>query len=168
LIVFRILSDIADLPSRAVTLIDMFTGEVKKYVEGALGLYDDERNRIKVNRYIAKDPENDQLEPVLGHEGVHHATREWLRTYFKKFGEKARPVIEGFTGLISRGLGYNGGEYPELTVGAIQTLEKLGGNIYNNLYNVLNFNIDPKTVLDTFYQSLGDLQQRQPVYATVR
>jgi hypothetical protein len=55
--------DIADLPSRAVTLIDMFTGEVKKYVEGALGLYDDERNRIKVNRYIAKDPENDQLEP---------------------------------------------------------------------------------------------------------
>ncbi len=156
--------DVAKLPSRVITFFNMLTGEVKRVVEGALALYDEERNRIVANRYVANDPDKGQLEPTIAHEEVHHATKEWLKSYFKRFGEKARPVIEGFTELINTALGYGTGAYPELVYGAYQTLQRLGSNVRDNLYRVLNFQISPETVLNTFYQSLEGLQNGQPVY----
>ncbi len=156
--------DIEKLPSKVVTLYNMLTGEVKRYFEGILGLYDEERNRIGVNEYVAKDPESEQLEPVMGHEEVHRATRNWLRDYFDRFGEKARGVVEGFTSWISQELGYNSNEYPGLKYAAYQTLRRLGDNVYDALYNVINFNIYPERVLDTFYDSLRVLEQERLFY----
>lgn len=156
--------NVAELPSRVITFFNLFTGKAKRVVEGALGAYDERKNRILSNRYVANDPENNQLEPTIAHERVHHATKDWLRSYFKKFGKKARPVVEGFTELIARGLGYDSGAYPELVYAAQETLQRFGGNIRDNLYKVLNFQINPNSVLNTFYQSLQGLQNRKPAY----
>ncbi len=155
--------EITELPSRVITFFNIFTGQVKRVVEGALGAYDG-GNQILSNRYVAKDPQNNQLEPTIAHERVHHATRTFLGSYFKRLGEKARPIVEGFTELITRGLGYDSGAYPELVYAAWQTLRQMGGDVRNNLYRVLNLNFDPRDVGITFYQHL----QAQPAYARAR
>ena len=158
--------NITDLPSRVITFFNMFTGGIKRIVEGALAAYDERENKILSNRYVANNPENDQLEPAIAHERVHHATRNFLRNYFEKLGEKARPIVEGFTELITRGLGYDSGAYQEFVYAAYQTLKRMGGDIRYNLYRVLNLEEDPISVLKAFYNSLNQIQ-RQPVLQLV-
>jgi len=162
--------NVAELPSRVITFFNMFTGRAKRVVEGALAAYDERKNRILSNRYVANDPENDQLEPTIAHERVHHTTTKFSTEYFKKFGEKARPFVEGVTQLIASGLGYDSDAYPEFVYAAYQTLRKMGGDIQQNLYRVLNFKAT-KDVMETFYRSLEGLNSRaklQPAYARTR
>lgn len=122
----------------------------QRFVSGILGYYDLLRNRIVLNRYLPRN----QLESVLAHESVHQATRYWALEYFKRFGDKARPLIEGFTELITRRLGYYNEAYHEYVDAAVATLRKFGTDIRQCLYDVLNFKIAPESVFANFYKSL--------------
>ncbi len=161
--------EIVDLPTGIIGFFDGIGRRVKKIYQGVLGYLDSGRNRIGVNRDLAEDPESDgQLKSAMAHEKVHLATADWLSEYFKRAGEEARPIIEGFTALINGSLGNGMGEYPEWAQAAYETLTRFGSSVQNNLYRILNFDISPETVVDTFYRCLDRLQPRQSAYALAR
>ncbi len=138
---------VSTLPSTLVVYYDALKQRFSSFLAGVLGYYDMLRNRIVLNRYIPKE----EIEGVLVHERVHQATRYWALEYFKRFGEAARPVIEGVTELITRNLGYYTKAYDEYVKAARDTLGKLGRNARDTLYDIINFRISPERVLSTFY-----------------
>ncbi|MEM5799520.1 MAG: hypothetical protein QXZ43_02550 [Candidatus Aenigmatarchaeota archaeon] len=142
--------EISSLPSVIAFYYNRPKNNFQRVVSGLLGYYDLLRNRIVLNRYLDRD----QLKSVLAHENVHQATRNWALEYFKRFGESARPVIEGFTELITRQLGYCTKTYDEYVGAAKYTLRRLGGDVRQTLYDVLNFRSSPYKVFKTFYSSL--------------
>ncbi|MEM0473408.1 MAG: hypothetical protein QXF88_01665 [Candidatus Aenigmatarchaeota archaeon] len=139
--------EISYLPSRIINVYNYFKGKTERFVEGVLGLYDIYRNKITINKYLDK-PED--IEAVMAHERVHHATRNWIVEYFRRFGEAARPVIEGFTDLATSLMGYKT-HYNQYVYRAYQTLRKMGYNIRDGLKKVLNFQTDPNYVMSLFY-----------------
>jgi len=138
--------EIAYLPSTVVMYYDTMKNRFRTLVSGVLGLYDMVRNRIVLNRYTPKE----QAEAVLAHERVHQATRDWAMEYFRRLGEAARPIVEGFTELITRGLGYATRAYDEYVKAAEQTIQRMGYNLREGLYRILNLKIDPYTVARDF------------------
>jgi hypothetical protein len=143
--------EISYLPSTILMYYDVMKKRLRTFVSGVLGYYDMLRNRIVLNRYIPKE----EAEAVLAHERVHQATRSWAMEYFKRFGESARPIVEGFTELITRGLGYFSRAYDEYVKAAEKTIQRMGYNLREGLYRILNFKIDPYVVAGTFYQQIG-------------
>ncbi|MBU5687950.1 MAG: hypothetical protein KQA41_02625 [Candidatus Aenigmarchaeota archaeon] len=146
----NVVYEISFLPSRIEFYYNRARNSLQKFVSGILGYYDLLRNKIVLNSYLSKD----QLEHVLAHESVHLATRNWALEYFKRFGEAARPIIEGFTELITRGLGYYSRVYDEYVKAAENTLKKLGRDTSQTLYDIINFRKSPESVLLNFYGSM--------------
>lgn len=139
--------DISYLPSRIVNVYNYFKGKTERFVEGVLGLYDIYRNKITINRYIDK---SEDMEAVMAHERVHHATRNWAIEYFRRFGEAARPVIEGLTDLATSLMGYKT-HYNQYVYRAYLALKKMGYNVRDGLKKILNFQEDPNYVISSFY-----------------
>lgn len=147
----KVVYEVSELPSKIGFYYDRAKNTFRRFVSGVLGYYDLLRNKIVLNRYLPKD----EVESVLAHESVHQATRKWALEYFRRFGEAARPVIEGFTELITRQLGYYSRAYDEYVKAAEDTLRMFGYNTRQTLYDILNFRKSPESVLGSFYRSLS-------------
>ena len=139
--------EISFLPSRIVNVYNYHKDRTERFLQGVLGLYDIYRNTIKINRYIDR---NEVMESVIAHERIHHATRNWILEYFSRFGEAARPIIEGFTEIATSLLGYKT-HYNNYANRAYDVLRKMGYNIRDGIKKVFNLEVDPVYIASSFY-----------------
>jgi len=141
---------ISYLPIYVTIYYDRFRNKIEALVSGVLGYYDMARNVIVLNRFTPRE----DIASVIAHERIHQATRDWAIEYFKMFGEYARPIVEGFTELVTRLLGYSTKAYNTYVKAAWETLRSIGYDLRAALYGVLNFHVRPEDVFRNFYRSL--------------